>query len=113
QMYWLNKVCDFARQHNRIPIFWDDMVLKLSGLYETTYDASMAAQEVERLWKENEHRLDANIQEMPKDCIYMRWNYWDPAIPGNLKTIDWYQRHGLNVMAATAATNDPVKPMMP
>src|SRR5687768_2916936 len=26
QMQWLQKVCDFARTHNRIPIFWDDMV---------------------------------------------------------------------------------------
>lgn len=27
QMQWLKKVCDFATSHNRIPIFWNDMVL--------------------------------------------------------------------------------------
>src|SRR4030095_10105999 len=26
QMQWLQKVCEYARAHNRIPIFWDDMV---------------------------------------------------------------------------------------
>jgi N-acetyl-beta-hexosaminidase len=33
QMQWLTKVCNFATKHNRIPIFWDDMVFKLSDLY--------------------------------------------------------------------------------
>lgn len=37
QMMWLNKVCEFATKHNRIPIFWDDMVFKLSDLYQTTW----------------------------------------------------------------------------
>jgi hexosaminidase len=35
--------------------------------------------------------------------VYMRWNYDDPGIPGNIKAIDWYKSHGLKVMAATAA----------
>lgn len=38
QMQWLNKVCEFAKAHNRVPIFWDDMVFKLAGLYQTTWD---------------------------------------------------------------------------
>ncbi len=50
QMYWLNKVCKFAEEHNRIPVFWDDMVFKLSGLYRTTYDSEMPQQVVDNLW---------------------------------------------------------------
>ena len=111
QMYWLNKVCDFAQQHNRIPIFWDDMVFKLSGLYETTYEESITAATVDSIWKANEHRLNENIRMFPRNCIYMRWNYWDPTIPGNRRAIDWYKKHNLKVMAATAAqTNWPMMP---
>jgi hexosaminidase len=103
QMYWLNKVCEFALQHNRIPIFWDDMLWKLSGLYKTTYDSEMPVAEVEKLWKENEKQLNESIGLFPKNCVYMRWNYDNPGIPGNLKAINWYKSHGLKVMAATAA----------
>ncbi|WP_347394502.1 glycoside hydrolase family 20 zincin-like fold domain-containing protein, partial [Parabacteroides leei] len=34
QMVWLKKVCQFAVDHGRIPIFWDDMPLKYAGLWE-------------------------------------------------------------------------------
>lgn len=103
QMYWLNKVSEFARQHNRIPIFWDDMLFKLSGVYKTTHDVRVPVSEVEALWKENEHRLNEFAHLFPKDCVYMRWNYWDPTILGNQKAIDWYKTHGLQVMGASAA----------
>lgn len=36
-LYWLKRVCEFAREIGRIPIFWDDMPLKEAGVYETTY----------------------------------------------------------------------------
>jgi len=113
QMLWLNKVTEFARQHNRIPIFWDDMLFKLSGLYMTTYRTDISAEEVEKIWNENQGQLNEIIKLLPTDCVYMRWNYWDPTIPGNKKAIDWYKQHNLKVMAATAATNDPVRPMFP
>ena len=71
-MYWLKKVSDFAAAHNRIPIFWDDMVFKLSNLYETTYDKDIPAQKVEELWKQNEHLLNENVSLFPKNCVYMR-----------------------------------------
>lgn len=102
QMYWLNKVCRFATEHKRIPIFWDDMVFKLSGLYETTYDPAIANEEVEKQWKEKEHTLNENIHLFPKNCVFMRWNYDNPEVPGNLKAIRWYKSHNLAVMAATA-----------
>jgi hypothetical protein len=83
QMYWLKKVTDFAQQHNRIPIFWDDMVFKLADLYKTTYDPSIPAQEVADQWKKNQPLLDKSLPLFPKVCAYMRWNYDDPMLPGN------------------------------
>jgi hypothetical protein len=111
QMHWLTKVSAFARRHGRIPIFWDDMAFKLSGLYETTYDAAIPAAQADKTWRDNAHRLEENIRLFPKECVYMRWNYDTPAIPGNLKAIDWYKSHGLPVMAATAAQT--MWPMLP
>jgi len=103
QMYWLKKVTDFAIEHHRIPIFWDDMVFKRSDLYRTTYDPGMRVSEVDSLWKKNRPQLDANIPLFPANCIYMRWNYEAPDIPGNKKAIDWYRAHHLDVMPATSA----------
>ncbi|HEY5917742.1 MAG TPA: family 20 glycosylhydrolase [Chryseolinea sp.] len=103
QMYWLKKVTDFAQQHNRIPIFWDDMVFKLADLYKTTYDASIPAQEVVDQWKKNRPLLDKSLSLFPKECVYMRWNYDDPMLPGNQMAIDWYKANNLAVMAATSA----------
>lgn len=103
QMYWLKKVSEFAQLHHRIPIFWDDMVFKLSGLYETTYDKEIPSQKVNELWKQNEHLLNENLSLFPKNCVYMRWNYDYSKIPGNEKAIDWYNSHNLQAMAATAA----------
>jgi hexosaminidase len=111
QMLWLNKVSEFAVKHNRIPIFWDDMVFKLSDLYQTTWDPSLPVQQVKDAWAKNEHRLEENISLFPKECVYMRWNYDAPDIPGNLKAVDWYKSHNLKVMAATAAQS--MWPMLP
>jgi hypothetical protein len=103
QMYWLKKVTEFAKEHNRIPIFWDDMVFKLSGLYQTTYDPDINEQKVRDLWKNNKPILDKNIPLFPRNCVYMRWNYDNPKLPGNQSAIDWYKENDLSVMAATAA----------
>ena len=111
QLYWLKKVTDFAKTHNRIPIFWDDMVFKLSGLYETTYDSTVGLEKTKALWKANEHLLAEKIPLFPKDCIYMRWNYGDSKLLGNLMALDWYKAQGLNVMGATAA--QCMSPMLP
>lgn len=103
QMHWLKKVTDFALQHNRIPIFWDDMVFKLGGLYRTTYDPEISEKNVMELWLKNKPVLDKNILLFPRNCIYMRWNYNMPIIPGNILAVDWYKSHNLNVMTATSA----------
>lgn len=111
QMYWLKKVCDFAQANNRIPVFWDDMVFKLSNLYKTTYDPEIAEEQVKNTWNENEHLLNENIGLFPKNCIYMRWNYDTPGLLGNRKAIEWYKAHNLNVMPATAGQT--MWPMLP
>jgi len=111
QMMWLNKVCEFAKQHDRIPIFWDDMVFKLSDLYQTTWDPEVPVEKVKTAWVENQHKLDENINLFPKTCVYMRWNYDTPGLLGNQNAIDWYKSHNLMVMAATAAQT--MWPIMP
>ncbi|MEO8473839.1 MAG: glycoside hydrolase family 20 zincin-like fold domain-containing protein [Chryseolinea sp.] len=102
QMYWLKKVTDFALEHHRIPIFWDDMVFKLANLYETTYDPLIPAAEVAQRWQKNTPILNEVLPLFPKKCVYMRWNYDDPAVPGNINAIDWYKANNLHVMAATS-----------
>jgi hexosaminidase len=104
QMYWLKKVTDFAQHHNRIPIFWDDMVFKLANLYETTYDPLIPEEEVNVRWKRNSSLLDASASLFPKGCVYMRWNYDYPLIAGNQRAVDWYKANNLMVMAATSST---------
>jgi len=104
QLYWLKKVTDFAKQHNRIPIFWDDMILKLANLYETTYDATIPAIEVKQRWDKNAPLLVKTLPLFPKECVYMRWNYDESKITGNQLAIDWYKANNLSVMAATCAT---------
>ncbi len=103
QMTWLRKVCDYAERHGRKAIFWDDMVFKLSGLYKTTWDPEIPEAEVRDLWKKNVSKLDESIPMFPRNCIYMRWNYEHPEIPGNMLALDWYNKHDLDVMAATSA----------
>jgi hexosaminidase len=105
QMEWLNKVCDFASEHNRIPIFWDDMLLKYSGLIGTTESTSLSNEQIEKIWKDNQHRLDENISLFPKNCVYMRWAYSNPQVLGNIKAMEWYKSHNLKVMGAPAAQN--------
>jgi hypothetical protein len=107
QMYWVNKVCEFASQHGRVPMFWDDMLFKLSGLWKVLNDSKMEKEKAEEIWKKNEPRLSENIDLFPKNCIYMRWNYYKPKTLGNLKAIDWFKSHDLKVMAVTAATMYP------
>lgn len=102
QLIWLNKVCKFAEENNRIPIFWDDMPLKDSGVYESMFDSDLSQKEVDKVWHENEHKLSAFLDQLPKNCIYMRWNYSNSDAIGNSKAMKWFLEHDLQVMGATA-----------
>lgn len=103
QMYWLNKVTEFAKKHNRIPIFWDDMIWQLSGLYRTTYDGSLSEEESKEIWAKNRYKLDENIKLFPENCVFMRWNYGSQYVWGNKEALNWYKSKNLRSMAATAA----------
>ena len=102
QLIWLNKVCNFAKDHGRTPIFWDDMPLKQTGLYSPMFNRNLSQADVDSIWKKNEYRLNEFIGQFPKNCIYMRWNYQMPDTYGNLKTMDWFSSNGFKVMGATA-----------
>lgn len=102
QLLWLDKVCKFAAEHNRIPIFWDDMPLKHAGVYRPMFDTKISKEEVEKIWEENEYKLSEFLDQFPKNCIYMRWNYSSPETIGNSMAMKWFTDHGMSVMGATA-----------
>ena len=101
QMIWLKKVCEFATEHGRTPIFWDDMPLKYAGLWELVL-SDKSEEEVVKAW--NTDKLDAAIDLFPKECVYMRWLYEDATRPAHQRLLKWYHDKGLKVMAATAAS---------
>lgn len=102
QLEWLNKVCAFAEENDRTPIFWDDMPLKHAGVYRPMFDPSLSREVVDSLWEVQEPMLTAFLDRFPRNCIYMRWNYSDPEAYGNEKAMGWFREHGLKVMGATA-----------
>ena len=102
QLTWLDKVCKFAEAHNRIPIFWDDMPLKHAGVYRPMFNTELTEEEVDKIWEENEYKLIAFLDQFPKNCIYMRWNYSSSQAIGNGKAMEWFRKNGLQVMGATA-----------
>ena len=93
---------EFAKQNNRTPIFWDDMYLKHGGVWMVTRNTKLTKEKVDSIWIDKEERLTEYLDDFPKNCIYMRWNYFSPWAEGNLKTIDWYKENNLKVMGATA-----------
>lgn len=109
QMIWLQKVCKFAIENGRIPIFWDDMPLKYSGLWGLFWN-NLSNKELDKVW--NTQKLDEAIKLFPKECIYMRWNYFDITEPINERILSWYQSKKLMVMGATAAAagDSPIIP---
>lgn len=101
QMIWLKKVCRFAVEHGRTPIFWDDMPLKYGGIWELAL-SEKTEEEVAKEW--NIDKLDKAIDLFPKECVYMRWKYEDATSPAHQKLLKWYSDKGLKVMGATAAS---------
>ncbi len=102
QMEWLKRVSDYALKHNRIPIFWDDMVFKQVGLYPVILD-QLPPEKIDSVWNKHLPELNKHIKSFPKDVIYMRWQYGNANKPGNKKALKWYQDNHLKAMGATAA----------
>jgi len=110
QMQWLERVAAFAAEHDRIPIMWDDMPLKDAGIWPTTL-RNMDEEEFETIWSKADRKLAGSIDLFPANCVYMRWNYGSPLVDGNVRTLEWYGRNGLQAMTATAAqTTWPIHP---
>jgi len=105
-LYWLKRVCEFAKENHRIPIFWDDMPLKYAGVYETTYSDEVTQSQSAKAWEVGIPKLDSLLYDFPKNCVYMRWNYSMARQPGNISALDWYKSRGLNAMIATATNNE-------
>lgn len=109
-LYWLKRVCDFAQEHGRIPIFWDDMIFKYAGLWGTMW-SDLDRKEVIQLWKDGDPILDSVLEQYPKNCVYMRWNYTLARQEGNIRALEWFKKRGLKAWIATAAQN--VHPLLP
>jgi hypothetical protein len=105
-LYWLKRVCEFAHDNGRIPIFWDDMPLKHGGVYESTWSDEVSDSAATKAWEEGIPKLDNLLSDFPKNCVYMRWNYSMARQPGNLRALDWYKSHGLKAMVATATNSE-------
>lgn len=103
-LYWLNRVCNFITDHGRIPIFWDDMPLKYADVHKTCRTKStMNYNDAKAAWDTGSVILKNIINQFPKECIYMRWNYSMGTQPGNIMALDWYKKNGLKTMVSTAA----------
>lgn len=102
QLIWLDKVSKFAEKHGRTPIFWDDMPLKHAEVYRPMFNPKLTQQQVDSIWAVNEHKLVAFLDQFPKKCIYMRWNYSASEALGNSKAMEWFIQNGFQVMGATA-----------
>ena len=63
-MIWLKKVCDFAVEHDRTPIFWDDMPLKYADLWWLLH-RPLTDDEIRKNW--NTSRLDEAYQDVPEE----------------------------------------------
>lgn len=109
QMIWLKKVCQFAVDHGRTPIFWDDMPLKYAGIYALAL-SDKPEEVVAKEW--NTDKLDEAIELFPKECVYMRWQYEDATAPAHQRMLEWYHKKGLTVMGATGASTGD-SPFMP
>lgn len=109
QMIWLKKVCQFAVDHGRTPIFWDDMPLKYAGIYALAL-SDKPEEVVAKEW--NTDKLDEAIDLFPKECVYMRWQYEDATAPAHQRMLEWYHKKGLTVMGATGASTGD-SPFMP
>jgi hypothetical protein len=105
-LYWLKRVCEFAQENGRIPVFWDDMPLKEAGVYETTYNDDITADDAAARWENGIPVLDRMLANFPENCVYMRWNYSMARQPGNILALDWYQSRKLNTMVATATNTE-------
>ncbi len=110
-LYWFNRVNEYARKNGRVAIFWDDMIFEHSGLYTSVHDPAATEEVAKKEWEKGGPLLEANFAKFPKDVFYMRWDYSMARQPGNIMALDWYRQSGLNVMICSAASE--ISPLYP
>lgn len=103
--YWLVRASEFAVANNRIPIFWDDMVLKGAGVYESTREMDIGDKELSEIWEKGSKKLKNVVKDFPEESVFMRWNYTMGTQPGNIRSLEWYEENNLDVIIATAANS--------
>ena len=101
-LHWLNRVCAFVRAAGRAPVFWDDMIFKAAGVWETMC-RDLPSEEVEQAWETAVNDLDNLADRFPRDGVFMRWNYSRARQDGNIRALAWYRKRGLAAWIATAA----------
>ncbi len=104
-VYWFERVCEFIKANGRIPILWDDMLLKSAGVLRTS--SRITESQLDEIWREGEPKLQKAISDFPTNCIFMRWNYTMARQPGNIRILDWYRDNGVKAWIATAAQSGP------
>lgn len=102
-LHWLKQITSMVHASGRIPILWDDMPLKMAGVYESTSNPGHGAEQTEKDWEIGEERLDSLIDHFPENCVYMRWNYEMGTLPGNVRALEWYHANDFPAMISTAA----------
>jgi hypothetical protein len=100
-LHWLRKVAQFCKEHDRVPIMWDDMPLKYAGLWDTTHGGD--ADTIRQTWAKQRAELARFVDLIPRNCVFMRWNYGSPDTPGNELALRYYEEHNIPGMIATAA----------
>ncbi len=86
------------------------MIFKYAGVWETMW-SDRDRKEAAQLWKKGEPILDSVLEQYPKNCVYMRWNYTLARQEGNIRALEWFKKRGLRAWIATAAQN--VHPLLP
>jgi hypothetical protein len=114
-LLWLNKVSNYMTQHDRKMIFWDDMPLKIAGIWRLMYPTKMSSQKLDSTLNQGFTKLDSVINKFPKNAIYTQWSY-DNTSKGNVhvanaRLIDWFKKHNIKDLSATAAQN--TRPLIP
>ncbi len=76
---WLTRCADHVRSLGRTPMVWDDMLLRNAG---------------------------NDLSALPRDLLYVRWNYSANAGTRNKARLDAYAAAGLQVIVAAATQTD-------
>jgi hypothetical protein len=101
-LHWLKKANGYVNKHGRTTILWDDMPLKIAGLWLLTYPRHVPEQKFDSLWDIGVEKLDSVIKKFPQNAVYSHWSYGMPN-KGDALILDWFKKHGLKEMSATAA----------